>query len=166
MKHRHNWLMRVLACASLMLLIASMTGLLLSFREGGCSIIDHRRLDIHVRDTVFVWWRRTTVRFAPANGTHTLRRWGFWGFERSRLEYEVWYVKSDHSLGCRVDADDECRFSLLWPLAISLPLSIRPLRLLNERWFTYKPKPLGVCIQCGYDIRATPNRCPECGKVQ
>jgi hypothetical protein len=55
--------------------------------------------------------------------------------------------------------------ALYWPLIISLPMTVliasKGVRgLLNRR-----SGRIGVCAKCGYDLRATPGRCPECGAV-
>ena len=48
----------------------------------------------------------------------------------------------------------------LWcPLAMT---SLAPTVWLMKR---KKASKAGVCIYCGYDLRATPDRCPECGMI-
>ena len=51
-------------------------------------------------------------------------------------------------------------------VVVTLPLAILPAWWTVERVIAKRRKrqqKLGLCLHCGYDLRATPDRCPECG---
>ena len=53
---------------------------------------------------------------------------------------------------------------------LHLPFWIPILVLGSTAWCSYAPlrrrkrKKLGLCVKCGYDLRASKDRCPECGE--
>jgi hypothetical protein len=51
-----------------------------------------------------------------------------------------------------------------WSLFVAT--AVLPTLLLLHHWRDIRQKSrIGLCARCGYDLRATPDRCPECGRV-
>jgi hypothetical protein len=54
----------------------------------------------------------------------------------------------------------------LWPVCAIVPLALFLSLLHFRKWHSQRKRAkTGHCITCGYDLRATKDRCPECGTI-
>jgi hypothetical protein len=85
-----------------------------------------------------------------------------WGLKIQRLEFVA--LDAQGTVQDRGGQFAEFTVSYLWALALTILL---PLLWLLVRHRTRRSRRArGLCPACGYDLRATPERCPECGTIR
>jgi hypothetical protein len=67
----------------------------------------------------------------------------------------------------RVTSDGMRRWNLVVPYwAIAAAAAVLPAALAVRAMRARRRSLSGLCAECGYDLRATPDRCPECGTAR
>jgi hypothetical protein len=54
----------------------------------------------------------------------------------------------------------------VFPVLVLLVLPTILVRSLVEGWLKRRRTSQNLCVACGYDLRASPHRCPECGTMR
>jgi hypothetical protein len=99
---------------------------------------------------LYFWTTGDVVRDIDTLDHHTTTRFGF-GIDWSIHDGLMTAPKTVHAV----------RFPLWFP---TLVFALVPLALARARYRARRYQ-RSRCLTCGYDVRATPDRCPECGTV-
>jgi hypothetical protein len=106
------------------------------------------------------WGMRTAPPGSYAYGVQSLAR-----SDGAGISYHRWNMTAGRNPQAPIlGAFMELRVALTWPLVIALSLVLLWVILVIQKRRA-ADRDGGRCRNCGYDLRATPERCPECGSV-
>jgi hypothetical protein len=119
-----------------------------------------------------LWWER--IRWSTGAGVTLAGRPGYGATPPNAVRLEDKLPPSRELGGFRWTYEDwdprtpgAIVFELLaipnWWIAVAT--AILPGLALLARWRRRRRTLPGLCPHCGYDLRATPDRCPECGAI-
>jgi hypothetical protein len=188
-----RWLFHGVAAMSLVLMLATGALWAWSYRRQGWVMGVHHAADTSQaitlgnypgRLTIGLWTQATEKQPPAASSSQGWRitplseypTWSTWSgpTPARRSNYDPY----DGTLPTRPDLYQlagiawyvDRQFGTSWNLLVPhryaiLILAFPPLLWLRAQLRQYRRSRAGLCAHCGYDLRATPERCPECGAV-
>jgi hypothetical protein len=82
------------------------------------------------------------------------------GWRLGGFDYFSWHVNRRNTAGN--PAAGEWVFIIPWWFVVAVTGTLAGGGIVKARWRARRER-LGQCLTCGYDLRATSDRCPECG---
>ena len=119
-------------------------------------VLDASRFDDPSHRNPFRGWRWTSVRSNALDKP--------WQRHRGLGFYADAFKQDLSDLHSGLAAPTEMKYGVVPYWAVALPASVLPALAACGARRRRARRRLGLCPACGYDLRATPGRCPECGK--
>jgi len=121
----------------------------------------------HERDAFSTAKSASLIRTATMDGFHhySLDVSGPWlgSFDPLGVNNKRWLLGTESVNGKVISTRGVRLLAPAW--ALTFLTAVLPTFWFFRKRKSLRQKRLGLCPACGYDLRATPNRCPECGAV-